>query len=382
MSTVTHGDRVAHRRPASTRVLMVLDSFSFGGAENLIAEIARHVTDSLDVSVASLLPAESGRNAMAGRLAEAGLKPTYLSVRRLLDPVGFVRLVQALRRAPIDVVHAHLDYSAILVPLAARLAGKPVVATLHVSPQPNIGLREWLKERLSVRVPGRLGRLVFVSQHVYDEFARRHGPARPTWRVIRNGVDLDRYSVRPERGSGEPPVWAAIAALRPDKNHLDLVRAWSGVVAAFPDATLLVIGDGPCRSQIEDAVALAGLTGTVQLLGRREDVPEILQTVDGVVSASVDEALPTALIEAGACGLPVVAADAGGTREIVVDGVTGRLVPLRDVPALTNALLSVIREPALAAGYGAAARAAVEDRFSMSGWLDRLSGVYGEVSHG
>ena len=57
-------------------------------------------------------------------------------------------------------------------------------------------------------------------------------------------------------------------------------------------------------------------------------------------------------------------------------------MPLRDVPALTNALLSVIREPALAAGYGAAARAAVEDRFSMSGWLDRLSGVYGEVSHG
>jgi glycosyltransferase involved in cell wall biosynthesis len=154
------------------------------------------------------------------------------------------------------------------------------------------------------------------------------------------------------------------------------------VVVAHPGAILLIVGDGPSRTDIENAVAAAKLDGSVRLLGRREDVAEILRTVDGVVSASVDEALPTALIEAGACGLPVVAADAGGTREIVTDGVNGRLVPVRDVPALTEALLSIIGDPGRAAAYGTAGRALVEERYSMPAWIDRLEHLYAEVSSG
>jgi glycosyltransferase involved in cell wall biosynthesis len=177
-------------------------------------------------------------------------------------------------------------------------------------------------------------------------------------------------------------VWATVAALRPDKNHVDLIRAWAGVVEAYPAATLLIIGDGPSRVDIERAVAGAGLGDSVQLLGRREDVPDILRTVDGVVSASVDEALPTALIEAGACGLPVVASDAGGTREIVVDGVTGRLVPLRDVPALTAALVEVIGNPDLAVRFGTAGRAQAEEKYSMRTWIARLEELYREVIDG
>ena len=368
--------------PDPVRVLMVLDSFSFGGAENLISELGRYSSASLEVSVASLAPAEQGRNAMLGRLTEAALNPTYLSVRRLRDPRGFFRFVRMLRQSHADVVHAHGTYSAILAPLAARLLGKPAVATLHMSPQHHTNRADWLKERLAVRVPARLGRLVLVSQHAYDEYARLHGPSRATWRMIPNGVDLDKYTVRPGPHSTEQPVWAVVAALRPDKNHVDLIRAWAGVVAVHPGAILLVIGDGPSRGDIERAVSAAGLGESVRLLGRREDVPEILSTVDGVVSASVDEALPTALIEAGASGLPVVAADAGGTREIVVDGITGRLVPVRDVPALTQALLDTIGDPVRAAAYGAAGRGLAEEKYSMPTWVDRLEELYREAIDG
>lgn len=364
----------------SIRVLMILDTFKFGGAENLIAELGRFDPPSLRLSVASLAPAEISGDAMFDRLAAVGLKPTYLSVSRLLDPRGFVRLVRTLRRAPVDVIHAHLDYAAILVPIAARLAGKPSVATLHVCPRQHPPRGERLKELLTVRIPGRLSRVVFVSQYARDEFARTYGPARSTWRVIHNGINLDRYNARRDRAFGtDRPVWAVVAALRPPKNHVDLVRAWSGVVAVHPGATLLVVGDGPSRGDIERAVADAGLQDSVRMLGRREDIPELLQTVDGVVSASVWEALPTALIEAGACGLPVVAADAGGTREIVEDGVNGRLVPVRDVPALTQALLDVIGDPALAAEYGAAGLALAQEKFSMATWVNALERLYREV---
>lgn len=365
-----------------TRVLMVLDSFSFGGAENLVAELGQHAPAHLEVSVASLSPASCSRNAMYGRLREAGLRPVHLSIRRLTDLRGFICLIRTLRRSPVDVVHAHLGYSATLVPIAARLVGKPVVATLHVCPKPRTAGREWIKDRLSVRIPARLGRLVFVSQYAFDAYARLHGPPRSTWTTIPNGVDLERYAARREPHETNRPVWASIAALRPDKNHLDLIRAWADVVVAHPGAILLIVGDGPSRTDIENAVAAAKLDGSVRLLGRREDVAEILRTVDGVVSASVDEALPTALIEAGACGLPVVAADAGGTREIVTDGVNGRLVPVRDVPALTEALLSIIGDPGRAAAYGTAGRALVEERYSMPAWIDRLEHLYAEVSSG
>jgi glycosyltransferase involved in cell wall biosynthesis len=365
--------------PARTRVLMILDSYNFGGAENLIAELGRYAPAALDVSVASLAPQSSDRNALYGRLVDANLNPTYLSVRKLLDPRGFARLVRTLRRAQVDVVHAHLGYSATLVPLAARLAGLPVVATLHLSPQPHTQRGERFKELLSVRIPARLGRIVLVSQHAFDQYAKRYGPARSTWRAIPNGVDVGRYAVRSGSGSPDRPVWAVVAALRPDKNHVDLIRAWAAVVAVHPGAKLLVVGDGPSRADIENAVLEAELGESVELLGRREDVPDILAGVDGVVSASVDEALPTALIEAGACGLPVVASDAGGTREIVVDGVTGRLVPLCDVPALTDALLDTIGNPELAAAYGAAGRAQAEGKYSMRTWVDTLEHLYQEV---
>jgi glycosyltransferase involved in cell wall biosynthesis len=317
---------------------------------------------------------------MLGRLTDAGLEPTYLGVSRLVDIVGFVRLVGMLRRAAVDVVHAHLGYSAILVPLAARLAGKPVVATLHLSPQRHTRRLDWLKERLAVRIPARLGRLVFVSQHAFDEYARVHGPARRTWRVIPNGVDLGKYSVRQQLDVTRPPTWAVVAALRPDKNHIGLIQAWADVVAVQPGATLLIVGDGPSRADLERAVADAGLESSVRFLGRREDVPEILSSVDGVVSASVDEALPTALIEAAACRLPVVAADAGGTREIVLDGVTGRLVPVRDEKALAEALLSTIADKEKAAEYGVAGRALVEKKYSLERWIDNLHALYAEVT--
>lgn len=373
-------DNAARSASAPTRVLMILDSFSFGGAENLIAELGSHAPASLQLSVASLGPGSHERNAMLGRLTDAGFEPTYLAVRRLVDIVGFVRLVCMLRRAAVDVVHAHLGYSAILVPLAARLAGKPVVATLHLSPQRHTRRLEWLKERLAVRIPARLGRLVFVSQHAFDEYARVHGPARRTWRMIPNGVDLDKYSVRQQPDMTRPPTWAVVAALRPDKNHIGLIEAWADVVAVHPGATLLIVGDGPSRADLERAVSDAGLESSVRLLGRREDVPEILSSVDGVVSASVDEALPTALIEAGACRLPVVAADAGGTREIVLDGVTGRLVPVRNEKALAEALLSTIADKEKAAEYGVAGRALVEKKYSLVRWIDNLHTLYAEIT--
>lgn len=371
------------------RVLHVLDSFSFGGAENLVVELARHAAADpgadLDLAVASLGPrGREGKDAMLGRLQAVGLAPTYLGVRRLLDPLGVLRLARTLRAGSAEVVHAHLGYSATLVPLAARLAGVPCVATLHLEPQ--LGSRaDRVKEALSVLVPARLGRLVLVSQAAYDGYARHYGPATASWRCIPNGIDVDRWTTARRRLPQDvpvpdgAPVWAVVAALREPKGHVPLAEAWARVVEDHPDAHLLVVGEGPHRSALETRVHELGLGRRVHLLGSREDVPDLLAGVDGVVSASFTEALPTALVEAAACGLPVVATDAGGTRDVVLDGVTGRVVPVGDVTALATELSRLLSDPRTRAAYGAAARRRAEQVFSMQAWTRALHDLYAEL---
>jgi len=362
------------------KVLHVLDSFSFGGAEQLVASLGRSPAPGVTMVAASLAPAGRGRDAMLPRLVAAGLSPTHLGVRRLADPVGLARLVRHLRRSGADIVHAHLGYAATVVPVAAHLAGVPCVATLHHVPQELRGV-ERFKERLSVRVPARLGRLVLVSHAAHREFALRHGPATTSWRVIHNGVDLTRFAPGPALHTGRhrPPTWLAPAALRQPKGHLDLLEAWARVVGDHPGARLLIAGDGPERGAIQSAVVRLGLAAEVELLGGRDDIPLLLQRVDGVVSASHTEALPTALIEASAAGLPIVATAVGGTDEVVLDGATGLLVPPHRPDRLAAAVCQLVRDPARGVDFGRVGRLHAEGVFAMHSWVDHLLDLYHDV---
>lgn len=359
------------------KVLHVLDSFSFGGAENLVIDLARYARPDLDLQVASLASPGRGRDAMHGRMVEVGLRPVYLGVDRLLDARGVKGMVDRLRDLAPDVVHAHLGYSATLVPIASRLAGIGCVATLHHLPA-DLPPRERVKEWLSVRVPERFGRLVVVSEPAHAEFARRYGPAGPAWRMVPNGVDLGRHPPRARSIDPDHPTWACVAALRRPKGHLDLLRAWRMLLDKGVEARLLIVGDGPERGVIEQAVARLQLADWVTLLGRCDDVPQLLAGVDGVVSASHTEALPTALIEAGAAGLPVVTTDAGGSTDVVT-AQTGWVVSVHDVPALAAALADAIQDPVTSARKGVAARARVGARYSMPVWSDQLMELYREV---
>lgn len=372
-------DRSAASGPerGELRVLQVLDSFSFGGAEHLVAELGRHSPSTWQVRAASLAPAGHGRDDFAERLAGAGLEPFHLGVRRLLDPVGFVRLVRTLRRLRPDVVHAHLGYAATLVPLAARLAGAGSIATLHHLPT-DLPPGERLKERLSVRIPARLGTLVLVSRPAYDEFALRHGPATVRWQLLPNGIDTAEFAAATPAADlprDDIPTWAVVAALRAAKGHLDLLRAWRIVVDGGRPARLLVVGEGPERSRIAEEIDALGLTGSVVMLGRRDDVPAVLAAVDGVVSASHTEALPTALIEAAAAGLPVVTTEAGGAADVVT-AETGWLTPVGDPAALAAALLDALDRPDEAAARGKAARERAEREFDVTAWTASLDGLY------
>lgn len=367
------------------KVLHVIDSFSFGGAERLLATLNEHAAaEGLDLRVASLAPRTPERTASLSVLEQAGLDPSFVGVRRLTDPLALTRLRRAIRESGCDVVHAHLGYSAVLVPLAARTLGVPCISTLHHVPTPDVSRGDRVKEWLWTRSAERGAALVFVSEAARDAAAAMVGPAKPTWQVLHNGVDLTRLAPPPAGNRpalpadlGIPagtPVVSVVAALREPKGHEVALRVWPEVRAAVPGAVLLVVGDGPHLPVLQ---AKAG--DGVVFAGSREDVPDILRGSTLGLLPSLTEALPTALIEAAACGLPVVATTVGGTPEVVDHGRTGLLVAPGDAAALAAATIELLTDEARRTRFGAAARTLAEERFGIQGWARALRRMYEEA---
>ena len=139
---------------------------------------------------------------------------------------------------------------------------------------------------------------------------------------------------------------------------------------------LVMAGDGPLRAVALDLLASAGLANLAWLPGERADVPEVMRALDCYVLPSMAEGISNTILEAMACGLPVVATRVGGNAELVDDGVTGLLVPSADVDAMARALVLLAGDPGRAAAMGRAGRQAVEQRFSLQAMVALYQGVY------
>lgn len=369
------------------KVLTVIDSLGFGGAERLLGTLATAAPGAgITLQVASLHGAAPGLVTTVPRLQAAGIEPTFLGVDRLVGRGSLSRVARAIRDSGCDVVHAHLGYSSTLVPLAARRAGRPSVCTLHTLPVTG-GPRERAKERLCVEAAGRSSGFLFVSEAARAAYADRYRP-RPSWRVVHNGVDLSTWHPGPGRlpdALGVPdgaPVVSIVAALRAPKGHALAVDAWPAVLSLLPEARLVVVGDGEEAAPLRAQVAAAGLADRVLFAGRVDDERDtagIVRASDLVLLPSWTEALPTTLIEAAACGVPVVATDVGGVAEVVDDGVTGLLVPPGQAAPLAAAVASLLADPERRAAMGRAAQQRARERFALPAWADRLHAVYREA---
>lgn len=203
-------------------------------------------------------------------------------------------------------------------------------------------------------------------------------------RLIKNGVDTARFCPRP-RVAGAAPwgagdiVIGAVGRVQDVKNHKALVAAFALLRERLPGLRdrlrLSIVGDGPLYGQVREQVAQAGLQDVTWLPGARADVAELLHGFDIFALPSLAEGTPVSLLEAMACGLPAVASRVGGIPEVVTDGVHGALVPV-EVEALAAALARYVQDPALRAHHGAAARARVEEHYSMAAMLGTYIGLY------
>ncbi|OQB28837.1 MAG: putative glycosyltransferase EpsD [Chloroflexi bacterium ADurb.Bin180] len=204
--------------------------------------------------------------------------------------------------------------------------------------------------------------------------------------VIWNGIDTSRFT--PERtGQSDTkrdlglPVDAYVATticrlFRP-RDFGTLLAAFRSVKSELDSAHLLIVGDGPLRSEVENQVRALQLKSSVHLLGMRRDIPRLLQASDVLVLSSRGwEGLPLTVLEAMASALPVIASDVGGTREALQDGETGYLYPPGDAATLASLLLRLASDPALAAAMGRSGLARVRQYFGVGRMVQETAALY------
>ena len=156
------------------------------------------------------------------------------------------------------------------------------------------------------------------------------------------------------------------------KNYPRLVRASRKVLQKFPDSLFVLVGDGNQMSAVKKEIANCGVGDSWMLLGARANIPEILPAADIFVQSSDWEGLPVAVLEAMACGIPVVATDAGGTPEIIQEGKTGKLVPTGGGDeALSLALVELLEHPDTAKQFGQVGFELVQSKYNQETFLDR-----------
>jgi glycosyltransferase involved in cell wall biosynthesis len=324
---------------------------------------------------------------MLSMLERSGLKPSFLSIPRLVSPKAIPVLARTIRNSGCDVVHAHLEYAATLAPAAARLVGRPAVCTFHHIPH-RLPVKEAVKERLAVTIASRSQAMIFVSSASMQAFAARYRSNPTSWICIHNGVDLSRFnpapaSFPPELGISEGSAVATlVAAMRGGKGHEAALAIWPSVVAQVPGARLLFIGSGPEEADLRRRADAAGMGDAVVFAGTRADVSRLIRASSLVLLPSESEALPTALIEAAACGRAAVATAVGGVPEVVSHGQTGLLVPVGDVRALSAAIVALLSDRERRVTMGTAARVLAEERFDMYRWARKLRSVYDGVVGG
>lgn len=269
--------------------------------------------------------------------------------------------------------------------------GLPLVVTRHVLEEPGDTARERWRAALALRGMAEAQTTVAVSRAAAARLETLASIPPSRLRVIRNGIALDRFdpgrlsslrcSLRASLGFGETDRLVLFpAALRPGKGHDVLLAAVSRLRESCPRAQVLFAGEGALRRPLENAAAPLGRA--VRFLGARDDVPELMCAADLVVLPSLSEALPTVAMEAAAAGTAIVASRVGGVPEVVIDGVTGTLVPPGEPDPLSRAVADLLLDSDRRLALGAAGRRRALRDFGMDTQVARTVELWWDVMGG
>ena len=315
--------------------------------------------------------------------ASEGMELLPLAPVNEMDLSAAWRLSRALKQLRPDVVHAHDPHGVAMAALALSMSTEPVKPPLVASRRVDFRIRgnslsRWKYRQVDCFVcASEAIRQLLLSDGVEPERAV----------TVHEGIDLARVvSAVPAKAHEElwlphgAPIVGNVAALVPHKGQKHLIEAAALVVRQVPDARFVIAGEGELRPALEQQIKHLGLEKHVLLAGFRPDVLSLQKAFDIFVMSSVTEGLGTSILDAMACGRPVVATTAGGIPEVVRDGATGILVPPRDPEMMAAAIVKLLKDDALRRRMGAEGLSLANARFSAERMVQETLQLYQRVA--
>lgn len=366
-------------------VVHVVYRFDVGGLENGVVNLINH------------MPEDAYRHAIIA-LTEVTdfhkrIKRNDVQFISLHKPSGhlyslYPRLFRLFRELRPAIVHSR-NLAALEVTLPAWAAGVPV--RIHGEHGRDVGdldgsnrKYQWVRRLYNPFV----SQFIALSKDLENYLVERVGISARKVAQFYNGVDADRF--HPAEGLTtiegcpfrRPEHWlvGTVGRMQAVKDQTLLARAFVRALERDPSLKarlrLVMVGEGPLRADALQLLEQAGVADLAWLPGERHDVPEVLRGLDCFVLPSLAEGISNTILEAMACGLPVIATRVGGNPELVAEGQTGALAAAGDADAMARALISYATRPEQARTAGQAGRAEVERRFSMGAMVGAYRGLY------
>ena len=361
------------------RILHIIPTFERAGAQKqLLALSCGLVRDGFDVHVMAL----EGGGPIAAEFRAVGIATIVIGKRLKLDPVAFVRLVQQIKVLQPDLVHTWLYSAGTYGRAAARAAGVKHIVAGEYRVDRWKSTWQWMVDRRLARFTDRYA----VNSGAIQDYCVEHGLPAEKFVVIPNGVEPARASDVSRAGLLEelhcPPnarLIGVVGRLNSQKRVKDLIWAADLLRVLHDNLRLLVIGDGPERAVLERFARLASDLDHIRFLGERDDVWRIMPHLDVLWNGSGYEGQANAVMEAMAAGVPVVASDIPGNRELVVHGETGYLVPIAGRAARARHTDQIFNDAALATRLGAAGKQRMLEQFTIDANIDRYEALYRQI---
>ncbi len=392
---------------SKVNVLHVITGLGIGGAERIVYSLTRSLDPEKYRVIVCCLKEEGPTG---DQIRKSGVEVINLKNKNPWDMRTVLALSKIIKKERINLVHTHVARADVIGGFAARLRGIPAISTVHHTYEP--WERHPFYGGIYRKTLNSFDRVIAVSEAV-REYLIRWGRI-PQWKitVIYNGIDISEYervdlryrdsSAAPQNDKREchsdtecnegeesnltrarvnnGKVVGTVARLDPMKGHKYLLRAAKEVIKVLPETKFLIVGDGVERKVLEDMAVDMGIKEHIIFTGWRKDIPNVLSGIDIFVLPSLKEGLGLAILEAMAAKKAVIAADVGGIREVVEDGVTGVLVSTPDdIEGLASAIIRLLSNPEESRAMGLKGYERVRNNFGIDRMREGITGLYESI---
>jgi len=379
------GLAILNQRTAATiKVLHIDTGREWRGGQQQVLYLSRELSRRGHLSVI-ITPKKSP---LAVRAKEEGLVVREISYHGQGDLIALRSVVQSIQETGAELIHTHTAHAHSLGFLVWRLSGIPKERKPALVAHRRVDFVPANDPITRMRYTSGTDLYICVSDAI-RKILENYGLPVDRLRVVHSCVDTQRIDVhvdedrrllREELGIPETArLIGVIGALVGHKGHRFLLDAMPRIVAACPDARLVIFGDGPLEKKLRRSCWEHGLEATVTFAGFRPDVARFLHCIDLFAHPSTEEGLGSTILDAMAARLPVVASRAGGIPEMIRHGETGWLVPPGAPTELAGPIISLLEDPQRRSEFGAAGRARVESEFSVATLCDKTLSAYAEA---